>query len=166
MGLENIQLSKRTLVDLYGHVLVELDKKNESGSPSQEHPFPYLGNNRKKISIVLNYPGPSFPGSPEDQFLQGIMGACKLSMEDISILNTIQLENSDYHNWNAHLKSKIVLLFGLTPEDIGVPLHFPHFQIQSYDKIRFLSSPSLPALENDKLLKSKLWICLKSLFSL
>jgi len=45
-------------------------------------------------------------------------------------------------------------------------MNFPHFQQQKFTGITFLFSPSLNELENDKLLKSKLWICLKQIFNI
>ena len=66
------------------------------------------------------------------------------------------------------LQPKIVLLFGLDPTAIRLPINFPHFKQLSYDDCVYLSSPALdqlvPNTEESKLLKSKLWVCLKTIF--
>lgn len=166
MGLENIQLSTTTLVDLYKDVLIELDKNATPSAEEKTISIPFLGGNRRKIALVVDYRDERFLPAGPLKFLQGILNACNLNLEDVAIVNKSTLSTSAYDNWNAHLQSNVILLFGMNPESIGVPLHFPFFQIQSFNNIRFLSSPSLEELENDKLLKSKLWLCLKNLFSL
>jgi hypothetical protein len=66
------------------------------------------------------------------------------------------------------LSPSILLLFGPEPTDIRLPIHFPHFKIQAYDQCTYLCAPRLSQLvqtgEENKLLKSKLWVCLKELF--
>jgi hypothetical protein len=61
-----------------------------------------------------------------------------------------------------------VLLFGLDPTAIRLPINFPHFKQLTYDDCVYLSSPALdqlvPNTEESKLLKSKLWVCLKTIF--
>ena len=166
MGLENIQLSTITLVDLYKDVLIELDKHESLSAGEKKISIPFLGGNRRKIALVVDYREEAFLPAGLLQFLGGILGACNLTLDDVAIVNKASLSTSAYDNWNAHLKSNVIMLFGMNPESIGVPLHFPFFQIQSFNNIRFLSSPSLEELENDKLLKSKLWLCLKNLFSI
>ena len=166
MGLDNIQLSSKTIVELYKDTLVELEKHQTEPTAEKSAPLPVMGKNRRKISWIVNYAGKeTLPAAPL-RFLQDVMQACRLSMDDISILNLSQLPATSYTNWNAHLQSDTVILLGPAPSEVGVPLIFPHFQIQSHNKIKFLAAPSLEELENDKLLKSKLWVCLKTVFNL
>ena len=51
---------------------------------------------------------------------------------------------------------------------IRLPINFPPFKQLSYDDCTYLSSPALdqlvPNTEDSKLLKSKLWVCLKTIF--
>lgn len=68
----------------------------------------------------------------------------------------------------AQLQPSVILLFGLEPTTIRLPINFPVFKLQPYDQCTYLSAPALDLLvqtsEESKLLKSKLWLCLKSLF--
>jgi hypothetical protein len=49
-------------------------------------------------------------------------------------------------------------------------MDFPVFKIQAYDQCTYLPAPSLEELvrpgDEGKLLKSKLWVCLKTLFAI
>ncbi|MBK9568854.1 MAG: hypothetical protein IPO53_02260 [Chitinophagaceae bacterium] len=54
----------------------------------------------------------------------------------------------------------------MEPAAFGLPMHFPHYQIQAFAGNSFLYAPSLKELENDRVEKSKLWVCLKRLFNL
>jgi hypothetical protein len=69
----------------------------------------------------------------------------------------------------SQLKPTTVLLFGLEPTAIKLPINFPVFRLQPYDDCTYLSAPALSLLvqnsEESKLLKSKLWVCLKTLFN-
>jgi hypothetical protein len=61
-----------------------------------------------------------------------------------------------------------VLLFGIGPDEAGLPMHFPHFKSQDYAGCTYLHAPSLQALnidnEEGKLLKKQLWESLKRVF--
>jgi hypothetical protein len=59
-----------------------------------------------------------------------------------------------------------MILLGLTPEEFEMPLNFPEFQVQPFNNCTFLHAPMLEVLEADKVLKSKLWVCLKKMFGM
>jgi hypothetical protein len=58
----------------------------------------------------------------------------------------------------------------MEPVDIRLPMNFPAFKIQDYDGCTYLCSSSLEELvrpgDESKLLKSKLWVCLKTIFGI
>ncbi len=59
-----------------------------------------------------------------------------------------------------------MILFGVPPLSIDLPINFPPFQLQAFNKRTYLYSPALAELEQDKALKGKLWGCLKTLFEI
>ena len=73
--------------------------------------------------------------------------------------------NASYKELISFFKSKIVFLFDIEPIAFGLPVNFPHYQAQAFASTSFLFSPSLKKLQNDKLQKSKLWVCLRRLFN-
>ncbi len=99
-------------------------------------------------------------------FLTGILSACKLNLADVAIVNSTNYPDADYKELTKFFASKIVLLFDIEPSAFGLPMSFPHYQIQAFANNSFLYAPSLKDLENDKIEKSKLWVSLKRLFNL
>ncbi|MGQ0738437.1 MAG: hypothetical protein ACT4OJ_05200 [Bacteroidota bacterium] len=179
MSLNNIELPASVVADLYKSSLVgEMSSKAADISPEStpavvpsagketETGSKYLGNNRRNILIAVIYKDAVHIPDSELQFLTGILTACKLSLEDVAIVNLHNYPGTPYKELTGMLKSKIVLLFDAEPASFGLPMNFPHYQLQAFANNTFLYSPSLKQLENDKVEKSKLWVCLKRLFNL
>jgi hypothetical protein len=125
-----------------------------------------LGNNGRHVLILVNHP--SLPIIPDGElaFLSNILSACRLSLADVAITNVAGMDGTAISGLMDSLQAKSVLLFGITPLEAGLPLNFPHFQLQAFNKRTYLHSPVLPDLENDKVLKGKLWASLRNLFSI
>jgi hypothetical protein len=102
---------------------------------------------------------------PELKFFVSVLKACGLTTEDVAILN-LKNQPAAYTDLQSFFKNKTTLLFGLEPEDIGLPMNFPQFQLQNFDRCTYLHAPALQEIEKDKALKMKLWSSLKTLFSL
>ena len=106
---------------------------------------------------------------PDNQltFLTKILEACRMTLADVAIVNHAAAPVT-IAALRQQLQPKIVLLFGVEPTAIRLPINFPTFKQLSYDDCTYLSSPALdqlvPNTEDSKLLKSKLWVCLKTLF--
>jgi len=136
-------------------------------APADPGAYKFLGNNRKKVTILVQSPG--IPFLPDNQltFLTKILEACRMNIGDVAIVNTATAPVTI-----AALKQQLapaaILLFGLEPTAIKLPINFPVFKVQPYDDCNYLSAPPLTQLvqqtEESKLLKSKLWVCLKTLF--
>jgi len=177
MDLNNIELPASVVVELYQSSLsasgsiLPVQKPlaiNSETIPIAEKAVTWksLGDNRKNILILLNSPEAVHIADNELVFLTGILGACKLSIADVAIVNRHHYPESSYKELTAHFKSKIVFLFDIEPASFGLPMSFPHYQIQSFAGNSFLYSVSLKNLENDKVEKTKLWVSLKRLFNL
>jgi hypothetical protein len=179
MDINNIELPASLVADLYHASLVDLGEKAaekiivpppaESGPARTDKPetaWKSLGNNQKNILVVVNNNGIAFLPDNELSFLTGVLGACKLSLDDVAIINFSNHHGMDYKEMITHFKSRVVLLFDLEPAAFGLPMSFPYYQIQPFSGNSFLYSPSLKELENDRVEKSKLWVCLKRLFNL
>lgn len=161
MSINNIVLSPVQLVDFYGKVLVEM---NTTNAPANEE-LRYLGNNERGVLIVTNHEEAVYLPDNELQFLTSILTACKLSLSDVAIVNRVR-EQRLYKELIENLHSSKVLLFGIDPSTFGLPIQFPHFQIQEFDKRTYLSAPVLSLVENDVALKKNLWNSLKLLFEI
>jgi len=175
MGLNDIQLPASSIVDLYRSSLVEStgDQTTSSSiSSAKAAPFiepaaeewKYLGENKKKILIVVDYKEAVHLPDEELTFLTGMLTACQLSLADVAIVNRNNYPNKEYTELKSHFQSRIIFLFGVDPVSFGLPMSFPHYQIQSFASATFLFTPALEERKKDELLKSKLWVCLRRIF--
>lgn len=173
MDLNNINLPASLVADLYSTSLVDTGKIAAKAAPADvavEQPVAtkglrFLGDNNKSILVIVNSDQAVHLPDEELQFLTKLLSACKLSLADVAIVN-INQQAVSYKELLAELKGRSALLFDIEPSAFGLPMSFPHFQIQPFASCSFLYSPSLKELENDKLLKSKLWVSLQRLFGL
>ena len=167
MSLNTILLPKRIIADLYKNNLVELETTAPVlKSEKLESQFKFLGENKKKILIAVKYPDVVY--LPDDQlgFLANLLRACKLDLGDVAVLNFKLFSGKDFSNILFYFEPKTICLFGLSPEELGLPLLFPPFQVQVFKETVYLYSPALEKIEQDKILKSKLWVCFKKIFGL
>lgn len=169
MSLNTIQLQGFIVGELYKEMLLAAPSAAETSLQSQPQATSYkiLGNHGRKITIIVNSPGSPFLPDKQLSFLTKILEACRLNMGDVAIVNHASAA-VNITALRAQLQPSIILLFGLEPPAIRLPINFPVFRLQSYDQCTYLSAPALDLLvqpsEEGKLLKSKLWLCLKSLF--
>ncbi|PWU01640.1 MAG: hypothetical protein C5B52_06965 [Bacteroidetes bacterium] len=166
MSLENINLSETVLIELYKNVLV-LDKfVTTDKSPANNSPFKYLGDNQKNITILINNTDSGILSDKDFNFLAGILNACRLNMSDVAIINLHNVKEKNYVAINNVTNPVTVFIFGIEQSEIGLPIQFPYFQPQPYSNVTYLCAPELKILSEDRLLKSKLWVSLKTLFDL
>lgn len=163
MGLNNLQLTSHLLTKLYHNTLVET--KNASAVP--EKPLlKHLGNNKKSIAIIISNPNNPFLPDDELTFLTNILLACKLDLADIALINSNGAEAEAVEEKLDDLKAKTVLLIGVSPSSINLPINFPHFQVQKFAGRTYLFAPELTELQENKALKMNLWNSLKTIFGL
>src|SRR5262245_10531666 len=142
MNLNQIQLPASVIANLYKHSLVDTGDYSTTESVSyslkksdtSEDRWKYLGENKKNILIIVNYPDVVYLPDDELAFLTNMLAACKLNLGDVAIVNRNNSDDMNYRELIAQFSSKIVFLFGVEPISFGLPLSFPHFQVQSFDK--------------------------------
>ncbi len=166
MSLDNIQLPVNVLQRLYARSLYDFTLDNSVDNPSPINNIVSLGNNLKKIVLLVTSAEAIYLPDDELNFLLGILNACKLSMADVALINISKNPSVTYQQVAKHFKAEKIFLFGLSPEVLGLPLQFPHYQIQHFNNQVYLSSVSLTTLQTEKEEKLKLWNCLKKIFSL
>lgn len=171
MGLNDIRLAPAVAAALFRKSIVETSsgeiiKKTEIPLPVTEPEWKYLGDNKKNILVVVDHSGITHLPDEELNFLTNILTACKLSLADVAIINKQNYPNQTYKEITNHFSCKTVLLFGMDPAEFGLPVSFPHFQVQTFTDSTFLFSPGLEECRKDKLLKSKLWVCLQRIFGI
>ena len=160
---ETIKLPIAVLSELFSNCLVDLkNPDNASELPAAapaEAPAPGAVD-----TVVISVAEGKQLASQQLDFLNNIMKACKLNQRDYAIIANKQNDLPDYKITFSQFKQQQLILFGIAPADIGLPINFPHFQVQSFQQVRYLVAPKLDTIENDKALKMQLWNCLKQLF--
>lgn len=151
-----IALDRSVIAALYKNVLIE-PAHDKTTSPSK---IPVI--QHKEIRVVTISQTGELPQS-QATFLAAILKACHIQMHDIELVCISQSTSFEYNKPVDAVHTK-TLLFGVTPEQISLPVRFPHFQIQSFEKTIYLSAPDLTSIEEDKQLKAALWHCLQKIF--
>lgn len=149
----------------------DVDAPNTSlSTPSLERPTNwFLGNNQKNIVILVQEPNAAFLQESSLDFLTKILGACKLNMGDVAVVN-LSRYLADFAEIKATLNPQVCILFDVQAATVKLPFVIPNYQVQQYAGCQFLLAPALTKYEGDhpdaKLEKTKLWVSLKLIFKL
>jgi hypothetical protein len=166
MSIDNIQLTPFLIQELFKKSLVESSGPEPAKNQEQISSFSILGHNRKKIIILVCNEDTLYLPDEQLNFLMGILSACSLTMEDVAIINTNKNKNINYKAIEQELTGERIILFGVTPAQISLPIEFPHYQIQRFNGQTYLAAAPLPEIQDNKGEKAKLWNCLKQIFSI
>ena len=174
MNSEKTQLPGFLIADLFKHSIVLADEgpmaektKLKEEKTITERQW-YLGGNLQKITLIVNEKQAVYLQDDSLQFLSAILGACKLNLGDVAIVN-YHNDPVDYAFLKEKLSPRFLILFGVTAKQIQIPFTVPHYQVQQHDNCGFLLAPPLDIMlgttQEAKLEKSKLWLCLKKMFT-
>ena len=134
---------------------------------TSEKPFiRSLGGNARRVLVVVQKEKEAFLPDGELKFLTNILSACGLSIADIALVNLNAVENKSYGPLTEHFGSRQVLLFDVQPGQLGMPINFPPFQVQTFKEIKWVHAPTLHLIEADVAQKKSLWAALKNLFQI
>jgi DNA polymerase III psi subunit len=149
--IEKVKIPLSILSDLYKDVLIS--------EPGQIEPT-----NKKKLNALVLAFIHNNTSAERDELLSGILTACKLNESNSIVLKSTNPKSENLLSINENYDTKNIILFGIDPVEFGLPIAFPHFQIQTSDGIKYVSSPGLEEMLKDKSLKVKLWNSLKQIF--
>ena len=177
MSLNDLRLSPSLVAMLYPNSLLNSDADNVAtvlNKPVEEQEIAadmtetskWLGNNQKNILIVVNYNDVVHLPDDDLNFLTGMLTACKFSLDDVAIININNYKAGNYKDILMQFKSRIVFLFGVTPGEFGLPVNFPVFQVQTVSGCTYLYTSALEQRRTDPMFKSRLWLSLRTIFSI
>ena len=166
MSLNDIELPAFIIQDLFQKTLVDLSGNEKKQTVSVNKELNFFGGNKQHIVLIVDNPDIAFVTDQQLTFLSGILNACKLTLEDIGLLNIASYPGISYKTISDAFTPRIIMLFGMSTDTIQLPFLMPEFQRQSYNNQLYLAAPSLQVLENDKEMKRKLWTVLQQIFSL
>jgi hypothetical protein len=158
MGINHLQLSPELIAALYPETLV-----------AGKDGYPYLGENRRSISFLMNYPDHAFLPDEQLVFLEKMLSACKCNLEDIAILNTAT-HPVQFTPFIKQMHPGIIFFWGIRSESVGLVTHLKDFDITPLGDISVISVPTPDIMSGNSPegleLKQRLWACLKKLFNL
>lgn len=129
----------------------------------------FLGNNAKGILIMVKDMNNVHLSEEALALLSGILGACRLNMADVAVMNFARNPFS-FAALRQQMQVNYCFLFEVTMQDMQLAFAVPPYQVFAHDNCTFLSAPSLSAMldgsENARLLKGNLWLCLKKIFNI
>ncbi len=166
MSLDNFQMPPFLASELYKDSLVDLDSKQlKNKSLKKDEPI-FLGGNKKNILVIVYDENAQYLADEDLNFLIDILVACKLSLDEIALINFHRNPDINYQLLLKYFKPHSILCLGADLGSLQFPLKFPDYQVQQYNNQSYLSAPSLKILAADKKEKLQLWNCLKKIFSI
>ncbi|WP_127132297.1 hypothetical protein [Pseudoflavitalea rhizosphaerae] len=137
--------------------------------PGDATVYRFLGKNAKHVAIIVYSPNDAYLPDDQLQLLTKMLDACKLNLGDVAIINQAS-QTVHFTQLAEQLKAQKTLLFGIQPEQIGLPLSFPAYKEQEYAGCTYLLANPLGDMnqpnEEGRSLKGKLWGCLKKMFNI
>jgi hypothetical protein len=166
MSLDNFQIPLTLVTELYKDSLVVLDAKQIKTESLTSEELKFIGKNEKKILILVNDNLSVHLSDKETEFLSGILIACKLSFNDMALVNVAKNKNEAFEKLFDFFTPQNVILFGIEPDAYMLPIEKNFYQIYKLNNCSFLSAPGLDKIAANTEEKKLLWTALKKLFSL
>lgn len=129
-------------------------------------PLKYLGENKRRILLLVQDPGAVHLEDKSLNFLLSILNACTLSMESVALVNMTGTGTRTVDDIVRELDSQSVLLFGIDPAGLGWATVPETYQVHPQDGRTWLRADALSLIEADRVQKGRLWNSLKQLFQL
>jgi hypothetical protein len=98
------------------------------------------------------------------KFLLDILSACKLTLEDVVIINYSTNRSATFEDIASKFSSRIILAFALKPQDLNLQSEMTVLSIYEISNNKLLFSPSLDEIEIELPLKKQFWSVLRKLF--
>jgi hypothetical protein len=159
MSLEKFQINKFFINELYNKNVIYLEQnktaKNESYS------ICFSGGNLKNFAIIYQSSNKESLSAEAFEMLTKLISACKLTMQDIALIDLKENEFLTHELLKSELQAKLVLLFGVDTMTIDLPFMIPKYKSQEFNDTVFILADNINKMPHDKESKILLWNCLK-----
>lgn len=133
--------------------------------PGNEEVFHYLGENRRFVLVLVNYPEEKYLPAAEKEYLEKILSAVKLNLEDIALLNYARYSGKKYTELKDFFAFAGLLLFGVAPQQLSIPGPVLPYHLGIVEGVKILGVDSTEILLPDPQKKKQLWAELQKMFS-
>ena len=160
-------LPKSVIISLYKNSLYREIPGNAGGNIPGAEVIPYLGNNSKKVLLIVRFEMEAFLPERHLGFIAKMLSACKMNIGDVAIVNDKHRTLSVELLYDQ-LRPLRMILFGIDPRELNIPVDLPAFSITAFKDCQLFHTPNLDALNQESseaiIYKKKLWGCLKQAF--
>jgi hypothetical protein len=155
MSLEKLKINPYNIGLLYNEGLVASKETN-----SNELKINVLGNNEQHIALLVFEPNVPIISDAHLEFINKLLLACKLNMDQVAIVN-LAANYLTIGAINSTLQPKLVLMFGVSSTQLGLPIVFPDHKVQLHDNVKYIRTKDIASLQFDVTAKTEFWAALK-----
>ncbi len=165
MSLERLQLDPFLLAQMYHQPIIPEEIKAVPAEAKAVPEIKYLGENQKNILLLIQNEKEAYLSEETFNLLTNILNACKLGMQDVALVNTANYPGTRLQNYLSKIPTRQVIYFAIPSDALGLP-PMETYRIGTHHGISVLMSDDLQLIATDKILKGRLWMCLKQLFGI
>ncbi|WP_212006653.1 hypothetical protein [Chitinophaga sp. HK235] len=165
MSLEQLELDPYYLAKIFTQPIIPGKSMPVAAQQIEVPKVKYLGENQKNIALFIQNENEAYLNDELFNLLTNILNACKLSMQDVSLINTSHYPQLGFADWQSAVKIEKAIVFGTASGPLGLA-DAPLYQIVTVNSTTLLLSDELQLIGADKILKAKLWAGLKQLLGI
>ena len=124
--------------------------------------FEYLGKNQKGILILVNDSNNKVSTPQGTELLRKLVKAIELTNSDFALVNYAGYPESNFQDFHSFFNFKIVLSFGVTPQQLGLEDLAPNV-LHPHQVAKLIFTKNLHDLDSDTASKKVLWGSLQQL---
>lgn len=149
---------------LYKDVLYTIKLPDTQNNQKPDTFKSVLGSNKKQIVIIVMYEDVPVIADKSLKFLLDILSACKLTLEDVAIINYTNNRSATFDDIATKFSSQTMLAFALKPQVLNLQPELTLLLVHEINDKKILFSPSLEEIESNLPLKKQFWLVLRKLF--
>ncbi|CAL1520315.1 hypothetical protein [Chitinophaga sp. MM2321] len=165
MSLEQLELDPYFLAKIYTQPIIPGKSTPVAAEQKTAPKVKYLGENQKNIALFIQNENEAYLNEELFNLLTNILNACKLGMQDVSLINVSHYPQLSFPDWQTAVKTEKAVVFGTAPAQLGLN-DIPMYQLVTVNGTTLLLSDELQLIGTDKVLKAKLWAGLKQLLGI
>lgn len=145
---------------------IQATVNDSATAPLPAAAIPMLGKFQKKVLMVVHETEAVYVKDEEMAMLVRMLNRCNLTLDDAGIINLERFPELNYQHITQSLKASVILLFGVSPARVDLPMNFPKYQIQRHDQQTYLYCADLNTIHTVPQEKLILWDALQRMFGL
>lgn len=121
----------------------------------EEITLPAEYNEVRPVLVIANY---HETDSAEAAQLKKMLEACKLAPAQYHMILMQPGERTAWHQLHSRLQPRIVFLIGISPEALGIAVHFRLNEPNNFNGCTWLPTLAISELEKNPEIKKQLWV--------